>query len=205
MIFADPVPRKTGKGTERPIAYEFSMDRSGTRLLCPRSRQSTIVDDFRLLEEPRAEGSTIGRAGKRECRHGGEQAHMNDSGEPRSQEARRRQGGHSVDRDGHRIGGAKSTGIVSRFVSWDHREYLSEYSVDGLPGMTEQSGSRSSRVTQRRSTSCASPDCSKLLGQTMSLNTRATPGRRAIPRLLRPRSCPRVLAAPRPSVPGSLR
>ena len=32
--------------------------------------------------------------------------------------------------------------VVSRFVSWDHREYLSEYSVDGLPGMTEQSGSR---------------------------------------------------------------
>ena len=34
------------------------------------------------------------------------------------------------------------TGVVSRFVSWDHREYLSEYSVDGLPGMTEQFGSR---------------------------------------------------------------
>ena len=33
-------------------------------------------------------------------------------------------------------------GVVSRFVSWDHREYLSEYSVDGLPGMTEQFGSR---------------------------------------------------------------
>ena len=95
--------------------------------------------------------------------------------------------------------------VISHFVSWDHREYLSEYSVDGLPGMTEQSGSRSSRPTQRRSTSCASPGRSKLLRQTMPLNTQATPGRRAIPRLLRPRSCPRVLAAPRPSVPGSLR
>ena len=37
---------------------------------------------------------------------------------------------------------ARSPRVVSRFVSWDHREYLSEYSVDGLPGMTEQSGSR---------------------------------------------------------------
>ena len=33
-------------------------------------------------------------------------------------------------------------GVVSGFVSWDYREYLSEYSVDGLPRMTEQSGSR---------------------------------------------------------------
>ena len=37
--------------------------------------------------------------------------------------------------------GCAGIGVVSRFVSWDHREYMSEYSVDGLPGMTEQFGS----------------------------------------------------------------
>ena len=52
-------------------------------------------------------------------------------------------------------------GVVSRFVSWDHREYLSEYSEDGLPGMTEQSGSRPEPAGRSGRCRCQAPDVLK--------------------------------------------